>query len=134
MLIAADNPFTKLKGFLSFNWGVIDNLDFLFIIFMVFMSLAVIGLFIYVLFSLAVHLYKANRGKTHIGDKGFWIRFGVTLLVLFMFFGGTIVALMEKVYNWQTNLNIVGDPPATIQTTNPPTPTATPTTQNGANK
>lgn len=113
---ATTNPFTKMRDKLRFNWKVIDNLDFLFIIFMVFMSLVVIGLFLLVIFSLASHLWKSYRGKAQIGDKGYWIRFSVTLLILFMFFGGALFALLEKVYNWQDNLDIGVDPTPTIQT------------------
>jgi hypothetical protein len=101
-----ENPVTKLKDKLKFNWAVIDNLDFGFTLFMIVISLFIVACFCLIIFFVVTHVMKSLRGKAEIGDKRFWIKISVSALILFLFTGGAVMGILEKIYTWQSNLKI----------------------------
>lgn len=110
---ADENPITKIKEKMKFNWKVIDGLDFLIYILMIGISLLLIALLVYSVWGIVIHLWKIRRGKASLTDKKFWVESLVVFVIVFLFFSGGIMGLLEQIYSWTSNQNIGEATPAT---------------------
>jgi hypothetical protein len=100
------NPFTKLKTKMKFNWGVLDNTDWVFNLVMIVISLATIVLLVLTIWDIIRFLFKVRKGKADMKDKKFWIECGVIVFILFLFFSGLFFTILENLYNYITAQNI----------------------------
>lgn len=104
-----ENPITKLKEYMKFNWGVLAGLGWLFYFIMIPFTLIVIGLLAWSIISVIQHLWKVKRAKASLKDKAFWIETGVTILIIFLFISGAFWNILEKIYDWTSTQKIGED-------------------------
>ncbi|MEK4191446.1 hypothetical protein [Paenibacillus sp. FSL L8-0494] len=101
-----ENPVTKMKSMLKFNWKVLDGLGFLFYIIMIPLTLAIIALLVWCIVDVVKYLIKVRRAKASLGDKKFWIELAITLLIVFLFTSGAFLNVLENVYDWTSKQDI----------------------------
>ncbi|WP_336775391.1 hypothetical protein [Paenibacillus sp. MMO-58] len=101
-----DNPITTLKKEMGFNWGVLNNLGWLFYIIMIPLTLVVIGTLVFCIWKAASFILKVARGKESLNNKMFWIELGVVILFIFLFISGAFLDILEQIYNWTSNQDI----------------------------
>lgn len=101
-----ENPITTLKKEMGFNWGVLDNLGWLFYIVMIPLTLVVLGTLVFCIWNAAVFILKVARGKERLSNKMFWIEIGVVILFIFLFISGALLDILEQIYNWTNNQDI----------------------------
>ncbi|MFM9329042.1 hypothetical protein [Paenibacillus mesotrionivorans] len=113
---ADENPITKIKQKMGFNWKVLDGLDFIFSPVMIAVTLLLIGLLIFSVIGIITHLWKIKRAKASLSDKKFWIESLFVVVMVFLFVSGGIWGLLEQIYNWTSNQDI-GETTTQPQTT-----------------
>jgi len=106
---AEDNPITKIKEKMKFNWKVLDGLDFIFTPIGLFISLITIATLIFVVVKVIIKLVKISAGKGTIKDKWFWIESGLVVLIVFLFISGAFFSLLENIYNWTSTQDLGGE-------------------------
>ncbi|WP_189031157.1 hypothetical protein [Paenibacillus albidus] len=106
MAYADDNPITKIKEKLKFNWKVLDGLDFVFTPIGLFISLITIATLIFVVVRVIMKLVKISTGKGTIKDKWFWIEAGILVFIVFLFISGAFFSFLENVYNWTSTQDL----------------------------
>ncbi|ASA20269.1 hypothetical protein [Paenibacillus donghaensis] len=111
---AEDNPITKIKDKMKFNWTVLDGLDFIFTPIGLFISLITIATLIFVVVKVVIKLIKISAGKGSIKDKWFWIEAGLLVFIVFLFISGAFFSFLENVYNWTSKQDIGGTTPTTF--------------------
>lgn len=89
---------TKMKKIYGFKLETFDSLDWLVILGMSIASFIAIIVFCYLIFNLFYRLWLVNIGKASIGDRNYWVRMSVSLLLLFAFISGSIFVLLEKFF------------------------------------
>ncbi|PWW01205.1 hypothetical protein DFQ01_11095 [Paenibacillus cellulosilyticus] len=110
---AADvNPITKIKSKMTFNWDLLNGLDFMFYLIMIPISLSIIFLIVYSVYGIIVHLIRVRRGKESLSDKKFWIEIGVTIFIVFIFLSGLFWDFLELVYNWTSQQDLTSTTPS----------------------
>ncbi|WP_438498660.1 hypothetical protein, partial [Paenibacillus sp. IHBB 3054] len=77
-----NNPITKIKEKMKFNWKVLDGLDFVFTPIGLFISLITIATLIFVVVRVIIKLVKISTGKGTIKDKWFWIEAGLIVFIV----------------------------------------------------
>lgn len=102
----SENPITKLKEKLKYRWDVLDNADFVFILVMFFVTLAVIAAIVFIIVKVVIHVMASVQGKANMWDKKFWLTMGGALLILFVLIGGLVFEVMESLFNWTNDINI----------------------------
>lgn len=100
------NPITEIKKEMTFNWGVLENLGFLFYLIMIPLSLIIIGIIVLVIWRIVRRVLKASTGKEVLSDKKFWIEIGCIILIVFIFMSGMFWDFLEAVYTWTANQDI----------------------------
>jgi hypothetical protein len=115
----SQNPFTVLKAKMKFNWRILEGADWLFYLIMIALSAMMIGLLIYTVYGVVVHLIHIRRGKANLKDSKFWIESGVIIFILFLFFSGAFFSLLENVYSWTNTLDLGGDGKHAMAVTQP---------------
>lgn len=103
-----ENPITKIKGEMEFNWGVLDNLGFAFSLIMIFVSLVVIAVLIFCVIRIIIFIFNVSRAKDSIKNKAFWIEVGAVILILFFIFSGAFLDLLENIYTWTSSQDLGG--------------------------
>lgn len=111
------NPITKIKDKMKFRWEVLENLDFVFLIVMIPVTLLLVGTFVFSLIRIATFIWKISHGKASIKNKEFWIEMGAVVLILFLFISGAFFSFLENMYNW-TNKQNIGSNTSAFSTTN----------------
>lgn len=112
---ADDNPITKIKEKMKFNWKVLDGLDFIFTPIGLFVSLITIATLIFVVIKVVTKLVKISAGKGTIKDKWFWIEAGIVVFIVFLFISGAFFSFLENIYNWTSKQDIGGTTTTFIQ-------------------
>lgn len=105
---AAENPIDKMSDKMKFNWGILDNADFIFSPISIVISLLVIGALLLTIIRVFIRVTKISSGKASIKDKWFWIEVGVIFLILFFFFSGAFFSFLSSIYEWTSNQDITG--------------------------
>lgn len=90
-----DNPITKIKEKMKFNWKVLDGLDFVFTPIGLFISLITIATLIFVVVRVIIKLVKISTGKGTIKDKWFWIEAGLIVFIVFLFISGAFFSFWK---------------------------------------
>lgn len=103
-----NNPITKIKEKMKFNWKVLDGLDFVFTPIGLFISLITIATLIFVVVRVIIKLVKISTGKGTIKDKWFWIEAGLIVFIVFLFISGAFFSFLENIYNWTSTQDLGG--------------------------
>ncbi|MDH6507670.1 MULTISPECIES: hypothetical protein [unclassified Paenibacillus] len=111
MLAYADdnNPITKIKEKMKFNWKVLDGLDFVFTPIGLVISLLTIATLVFVVVRVIIKLVKISTGKGTIKDKWFWIEAGLIVFIVFLFISGAFFSFLENIYNWTSTQDLGGE-------------------------
>lgn len=111
---AEDNPITKIKEKMKFNWKVLDGLDFVFTPIGLFISLITIATLIFVVVRVIIKLVKISTGKGTIKDKWFWIEAGLIVFIVFLFISGAFFSFLENIYTWTSTQDLGGEKPTSF--------------------
>lgn len=97
------NPFTELKKYIYMRWDLLTGLDFVLII----IGIVISAIVLYILYKLILDIFvwvaKVRSAKASYKDKKFLVEIGITVLILFLFFSGTMFDWLGDAYDWMGN-------------------------------
>jgi NADH:ubiquinone oxidoreductase subunit 5 (subunit L)/multisubunit Na+/H+ antiporter MnhA subunit len=112
---ADDNPFRKMSELMKFNFGVLDGLDWIFIIIMIGMTLLVVVAIVWLFIRVILKITKSNKGQSYLKDKDFWIESFVTVLLLALLASGALFKIFANIYDWTNKQDIGSQPTSRIE-------------------
>jgi uncharacterized membrane protein len=98
----------QIQKIYGFKPGTLDSIDWVLIIGGVLATLLCTVAFVYWVFKLFGHLFKARSGKAHLADKHFWRRMGFGLAIIITFMSGLLFVFLETWWNYAHRLGGFG--------------------------
>lgn len=103
---ADENPFKKLGDKMKFDFSILDGLDWLVLIFMIVLSLAVLFLMGWIVWDIIKFLIDVRKAKADFKNKKFYIELIGTVIFIFLLVSGTLFDIFANIYDWTSGLNI----------------------------
>lgn len=101
------NPIDIIKGMLTFDFSVLEGMDFFFTPIGMVLSLLVVGALVFLLVRIFIKVVKIAMGKASLKDKGFWIEILALLIIIFFVISGAFFDMLSALYDWTSNQDLV---------------------------
>ncbi|MGC5326992.1 hypothetical protein [Brevibacillus sp. SYSU BS000544] len=87
-----------MKKFYGFKTDDLDDIDWIFTIGMTLATITCVGSFVYLIINIVMRIINAQRGKVTLFDSKYWIRVGVSFMLIFFLVGGIFMVIIERFY------------------------------------